>query len=282
LYDEDTLCSKFQEWFSAGYQIATHAIGDRGNRIVLNCYEKVANASGGIDLIKKKRLRIEHAQIVHPDDIQRFGKLGVIPSMQPTHATSDMSFAEVRLGHERAKTEGYQWKAMLDARDPALPLGSDFPTVGKVPPFYGIYAAVTRKDQAGNPAQGWFPEQKLSLEQALKGYTTDAAFSSFREMFIGSISPGKFADFIIIDRDIMKSDPAELWKTKVLCTFFDGREIWKSNEFAWKLKEDKEDLNPWSKWGGGGDAAGSSFAGGFDWKNIKDKWASSGPSTSIE
>jgi len=211
---------------AAGFQIATHAIGDRANRIVLNKYRDVCEANGVPDL----RLRIEHFQIVNVTDIPRL-HVGsgpnagscILPSMQPTHATSDMVFAEDRLGPERLKG-AYAWESALGTGLEALPLGSDFPTVGVVPPLLGLYAAITREDVHNNPPGGWTPSQKISPRQALAGYTSSAAYAAFHEDSRGMIKPGMFADFVAVDRNILdaKNGPT-LWATLVLGTYLGGR-----------------------------------------------------------
>ena len=178
--------------------------------------------------------RIEHFQIVNLTDIPKL-KVGtgphsgtcILPSMQPTHATSDMVFAETRLGPERLKG-AYAWQSAARTGIGALPLGSDFPTVGVVPPLLGIYAAVTREDLSGMPAGGWTPAQKLSAYQALKGYTVDAAFAAFQEDSRGAIKPSMLADFVVLDRDIL--DPATaptIWKAVVLGTYLGGEPTFK-------------------------------------------------------
>ncbi|KAJ3227514.1 hypothetical protein HK099_001665 [Clydaea vesicula] len=232
LSDEKEFYNIVKEYVKLGFQVNTHCIGDRGNRVILDAYEKVIkdlNVTDNSDL----RLRIEHAQIVSLSDIKRFGKLKIIPSMQPTHATSDMYFAEKRIGKERIKG-AYAWKSMLNAGVSALPLGSDFP-VEAVNPFFGFYAAVSRKDNSGNwPRKenvneiskengGWYPNEKLTRMETLRGFTIDAAYASFREDVMGSIEEGKFADFIVLDRDIMKVEEIDILGTKVLNVFIDGK-----------------------------------------------------------
>lgn len=223
IYNPDQFFLMVKDWIEHGWQVATHAIGDRANRVVLDTYEQIiSNLSLQSSDI---RFRIEHAQIIHPIDIPRFGELGIIPSMQPTHCTSDMGFAEIRLGHFRAQNEGYVWNSLLKSGVEHLPLGSDFPTVGQVPPILGIYAACTRKDIKGNPPGGWFPEQALHRFQAIKGYTMDAAFAGFQEKELGSISPGKYADFVIWDRDLMTVSEEELLDAQVLETNLAGEKV---------------------------------------------------------
>jgi predicted amidohydrolase YtcJ len=201
----------------AGYQVGVHAIGDRANRVVLDVYERVLAEHPGEDL----RLRIEHAQVIAPADIPRFAALGVIPAMQPTHATSDMYWAEERLGRERL-AGAYAWRSLLDAGVPHLPLGSDFP-VESANPFWGWYAAVTRQDAEGQPPGGWLPGQRLGREEALRGFTLDAAYAAFQEDDLGSLSPGKLADFLVLDRDPLTVPAGELRDTRVLETWVGGR-----------------------------------------------------------
>jgi hypothetical protein len=168
-----------------GFQVNTHAIGDAANRMTLDAYGKAMQDTPSA---RDPRLRIEHAQVVAPSDIPRFHQLGVIASMQPTHCTSDMGWAEKRVGPERVKG-AYAWRSLLKT-GAHLPLSSDFPGE-TLNPFYGIYAAITRQDPDGNPAVGWHPEQRLTLQEALRGYTREAAFAEFEESQKGSLEPGK-------------------------------------------------------------------------------------------
>jgi hypothetical protein len=203
-----------------GFQVAIHAIGDRGNREVLDIYERLAAAHPGADL----RPRVEHAQVLAPQDVARFAKLGAVPSMQPTHCTSDMYWAADRLGPERL-AGAYAWRSLLEAGVGHLPLGSDFP-VESANPFWGLYAAVTRQDAEGFPEGGWNSAERLSLGEALRGFTIDAAWAGFQEADLGSLSPGKYADFVILDRDPMTVAPRELRDTRVLQTWVGGRRAW--------------------------------------------------------
>ncbi len=202
-------------------QVATHAIGDRGNRIVLDTYEKVLGAHKGND----HRWRVEHAQVVTLEDIPRFARLGVIASMQPTHATSDMGWAEQRVGPERIKG-AYAWQRYLHS-GARLALGSDFP-VEQVDPRLGLYAAVTRQDRDGRPPGGWQPEQRLSAAEALRGFTSDAAYAGHDEAQVGRLRSGMRADFVIFDRDPLDENAGRLDELKVLSTWVDGEPVYKA------------------------------------------------------
>ncbi|HWY56022.1 MAG TPA: amidohydrolase [Terriglobales bacterium] len=203
-----------------GFQVCTHAIGDAANRMVLDAY---AQALSDVPQARDPRLRIEHAQVLSPEDIPRFAKLGIIPSMQPVHATSDMGWAEQRLGPQRIKG-AYAWRSVLKT-GVHLPLSSDFPGE-TLNPFYGIYAAMTRQDPQGNPPGGWYPAQRLTLEEALRGYTVEAAYAEFEEQAKGSIEPGKLADFIVIPQDITRLPPKEILAIRVLKTFVGGKLVY--------------------------------------------------------
>lgn len=205
-----------------GFQVCTHAIGDAANRMVLDAYARALSES---PQSRDQRLRIEHAQVLTAGDIPRFAKLGVIPSMQPTHCTSDMVWAEKRVGPHRIKG-AYAWRSLL-ATGVHLPLSSDFPGEA-VNPFYGIYAAVTRQDPNGNPTGGWNPEQRLTLRDALRGYTIEAAYAEFEEKTKGSIEKGKLADFTIILQDISGLKPKEILSIKVLKTFVGGSLVYEA------------------------------------------------------
>lgn len=207
-----------------GFQVCTHAIGDAANRMVLNAY---ARALRELPQARDARLRIEHAQVVAPDDIPRFASLGIIPSMQPTHATSDMAWAEKRIGAERIKG-AYAWRSLLQT-GVHLPLSSDFPGE-TLNPFYGIYAAITRQDTQGNPAGGWYPDQRLTLEEALRGYTIEAAYAEFEERVKGSIEKEKLADLTVISEDITRLTPKEILSLRVLKTFVGGKVVYESDQ----------------------------------------------------
>jgi predicted amidohydrolase YtcJ len=206
-----------------GYQVAVHAIGDRANHEVLDSYQAAYKAHGGENL----RNRIEHAQIVTPEDIPRFKSLHLIASMQPTHATSDMNMAEERIGHERMKG-AYAWRRFL-AQGTRIAGGSDFP-VESPNPFYGLYSAVTRQDHNGQPAGGWYPDQAMTLVEAFRAFTLDAAYAEHAEKSQGTLEPGKWADFILVDHDIFKDSPSTLWKTKVLQTWVGGKQVYAAHD----------------------------------------------------
>jgi predicted amidohydrolase YtcJ len=211
-----------QRSLQKGFQVCTHAIGDAGNRSTLDAYQA---ALGENPSVRDSRLRIEHAQLLAPLEIARFSRMGVIPSMQPTHATSDMAWAEKRVGPERIKG-AYAWQSLLKT-GVHLPLSSDFPGE-TLNPFYGIYAAITRQDPQGNPRGGWFPEQRLSLDQALRGYTREGAYAEFEEKQKGSIEPGMLADLTVVDKDIthLASKPKEILSIRVAMTLIGGKFIY--------------------------------------------------------
>jgi predicted amidohydrolase YtcJ len=200
-----------------GFQLNFHAIGDRGNRLVLNQFEDTYKRIGGQAL----RNRMEHAQVVNVDDIPRFLSLNIIPSMQPTHATSDKNMAEDRIGKARLKG-AYAWQTFLK-QGSRLAFGSDFP-VELANPFYGLHAAVTRQDRDNQPVDGWIPEEALSLEQAFRAFTLDAAYAAHQEQVLGGLTPGKWADFILVDQDIFKIPAQDIWKTKVAETWIGGEQ----------------------------------------------------------
>ena len=210
------LQEEIRKAMDCGFQAAVHAIGDRANRVTLDAFEALLPDFPD----NPGRHRIEHVQMLSAPDLGRFAKLGVIAAMQPTHATSDMYWAEQRVGPERIRF-AYAWRALLE-RGARLALGSDFP-VEEVNPMLGIYAAVTRQDLAGWPQGGWYPEQRILRAEALRGFTLDAAFAAFMEDQVGSLEPGKRADFVVLDRDIMSVPERDIADTKVLETWLDGR-----------------------------------------------------------
>ena len=172
------------------------------------------------------RFRIEHAQIVRDEDIAKFAELGVVPAMQPTHCTSDMRMVPDRVGMERAKG-AYAWRSFLDA-GMVIPAGSDFP-VESNNPMFGIYAAVTRQDVSGHPEGGWFPEQRMTIEEAIKGFTIWAAYGAFQEDVLGSIEVGKLADLTVLDKDILTVEPKEILTTQAVYTIVGGKIRYRAN-----------------------------------------------------
>ncbi len=208
------------EILSNHFQVNAHAIGDKGNQIVLDSLETAYKKVGG----KEQRNRIEHAQVVSLADIPRFKELDVIASMQPTHATSDMNMAGDRLGDERLKG-AYAWQSFLK-QGTLVASGSDFP-VEYANPFYGLHAAVTRQDRNNQPIHGWRIEEAMSPSQALISFTLDAAYAGHQEKVIGSLETGKWADFILVDRDIIKGKAEDIWKTQVLQTWIAGELVFK-------------------------------------------------------
>ena len=201
-----------------GFQMCTHAIGDSANRVMLKIYASVLKGKND------RRWRIEHSQIINPADFKYFGENNIVPSVQPTHATSDMNWAIQRLGKTRLKT-AYAYQQLLQ-QNGWLPLGTDFP-VENISPFYTFYAAVERKDLKGLPEGGFQKENALTREQAIKGMTIWAAKANFQEHEKGSLEPGKFADFVILDEDLMKVKGSELPKVKVLQTYINGENVYK-------------------------------------------------------
>ena len=212
---------KLQNWISrasfAGFQVAVHAIGDAANKQVLDAYALNAPTYG-----QGLRHRIEHAQVVAVEDLPRFKQLGVIASMQPTHATSDKAMAADRVGEDRL-AGAYAWKSLLNS-GAHLALGSDFP-VESPNPFFGLHAAITRQDNANQPAGGWRPQEALSRVEAFAGFTTGAAYAEKMEDKIGTLEPGKWADFILVDRDIFAVPAEDIWKTTVDETWLAGRRV---------------------------------------------------------
>ena len=209
----DSLCNLAYE---NNYQINTHAIGDSANRVMLKLYSKYLKTEND------KRWRVEHAQVISNDDFKLFSQFSIIPSVQATHATSDMYWAEDRLGAERVKY-AYAYKKLLE-QNGWIAAGSDFP-VEDINPLYGFYAAVARQDQKAWPENGFQMENAISREQALKAMTIWAAKSNFEENEKGSIEIGKFADFVVLDEDIMEVEIHKVPKVKVLQTFINGEKV---------------------------------------------------------
>ncbi|MDP1889578.1 MAG: amidohydrolase family protein [Gemmatimonadaceae bacterium] len=205
----------------AGFQINTHAIGDRGNRLVLDAYAAALKAAPTAD----HRFRVEHAQILNFDDVSRFASLGVIPSMQASHQTSDMYWAGARLGAQRL-LGAYAWRSLLNT-GVVVPNGSDFP-VEQVNPLISFHSAVSRQDARDWPPGGWYPAERMTREEALKSITIWAAYSGFQEKVLGSLTPGKYADFVVLDQDIMRVPPELLLRTKVLQTWVGGTRVYEA------------------------------------------------------
>lgn len=204
------------EIYEHNFQMNSHAIGDSANRLMLQIYGSLLKGKND------RRWRIEHAQVVNPKDVPLFGQFSILPSVQPTHATSDMYWAGDRLGNERIK-HAYIFKTLLQ-QNGQLPLGSDFP-VEHINPLYGFHAAIARQDGKNYPAAGFQPDEALSREEALKGTTIWAAYANFEEKQKGSLEPGKMADFVILDQDIMTIKPEAIRGVKVISTFLNGKKV---------------------------------------------------------
>ncbi|HEY6952133.1 MAG TPA: amidohydrolase, partial [Bacteroidota bacterium] len=243
---EELIRSATVDALTHGFQVCTHAIGDRGNNIVLRMY---ASALREVP-VRDPRLRIEHAQVLDPGDIPKFKEEGIIPSMQPTHCTSDMYWAEARLGPERIRN-AYAWRSLLNT-GVVIPGGSDFP-VEDPNPIWGIYAAVTRKDKEGRPRNaaeaakyfefskegitdtsafdnGWYPAQKMTREEALRSFTTWGAWAAFEDHLKGSLQKGMLADFVVLSSDITKIPDDEILSVRVLRTYVGGQEVYSVTE----------------------------------------------------
>jgi hypothetical protein len=218
-----TLHEQAEKCYEDGFQVNIHAIGDHATEVVLDIFEDILRKPGAD--VNIWRPRIEHTQILQPSDLERIGRLGVIASVQPTHATSDMSYAESRLGPDRIKG-AYAYQTLLQASPTKrLPLGSDFPVEG-INPLLGFYAAVARLRPDGTSPHGpggWYPAEALTRVQALRGMTCDVAYAGFAEHTRGQLAPGFAADFVVLDRDIMQVPVGEILDTCVLATVVDGQ-----------------------------------------------------------
>jgi predicted amidohydrolase YtcJ len=221
LIDEDVLAKTTEAALRHGWQVCTHAIGDKGNALVLDAY---ARALAAVPSAKDARLRVEHAQVVRKEDLGRFKALGVIASMQPSHAGTDKRWADARLGADSDRVQGaYAWRWFLDAGVPVA-FGSDFPV--EIPsPFWGLYAALTRQDAEGQPAGGWHPDQILTLEEGLRGFTQGSAFAAFEEDRLGMLRVGMRADVTVVDRDLFRVEPKDVLDAKVTATIIDGEVV---------------------------------------------------------
>ena len=219
MYPEGIMEERVRKADRLGLQVAVHAIGDRANSLLLDIYGRASSAGGKRD----RRWRIEHAQHLRPDDIVRMGKMGVIGSMQPYHAIDDGCWAEKKLGRARLKTT-YAFRSLLDC-GVTLAFGSDWP-VAPLDPLAAIYAAATRRTVDGKNPEGWIPEQKITVEQAVRGFTAGAAYAEFEESLKGTIEEGKLADIVVLDRDIFRTPPEQIRETRVLMTFAGGRIVY--------------------------------------------------------
>ena len=215
LLSEERMQYLMRAAMNAGFQVNTHAIGDAANKLVLDSYEQLIAETGTTDL----RHRVEHAQILRYEDILRFAELGVIPSMQATHATSDKNMAVDRIGDVRIQG-AYAWRKLIDA-GALIANGSDFP-VESPNPFFGLHASITRQDKNNDPVGGWYPEERMTPAEAFASFTLDAAYSGFQEDWLGSLTPGKKADFIVLDRDIFSIPSSEIWQTQAVETWVNG------------------------------------------------------------
>jgi predicted amidohydrolase YtcJ len=240
---DEELTKAVEDALTHGFQVCTHAIGDRGNSIILNVYEAALKRQS----VPDHRLRVEHAQVLERGDIPRFKQLGVLPSMQPTHCTSDMYWAEARLGSRRVRG-AYAWRSLLQT-GVIIPGGSDFP-VEDPNPLWGIYAAVTRRDRQGRPLSaeqvrtqfqlssdgladstlfndGWYGNEKMTREEAVKSFTRWAAFAEFAEGLKGSLEKGRLADFVVFSDDVMKVPAKDLPGISVEMTVVGGETVYR-------------------------------------------------------
>jgi predicted amidohydrolase YtcJ len=229
-YQQPELDRMATERVAAGFQLGFHAIGDRAAEMALDAFSVAqgapqAHAAVGATTPRDFRLRIEHDQVVAPSEFELYKKLGVIASVQPSHLLTDMNWAASRIGPERAKTS-YPWKQFADNGVP-LAFGTDYP-VEPINPFRGIYAAIARKNEAGT--KEYFPEQKLTVEQALAAYTTGSAYAEFAEKQKGTLAPGMLADFVVLDRDLTTVAPSDILKTQVLRTVVGGKTVYESRK----------------------------------------------------
>lgn len=227
-YQQPELNHMATERMAAGFQLGFHAIGDRAAQMALDAFATAesspqARAAPGATTPKDFRLRVEHDQVIAPNQFALYKQLGVIASVQPSHLLTDMNWAKARIGPERAKTS-YPWKQFAD-NGVKLAFGTDYP-VEPINPFRGVYAAITRKNEAGT--KEYFPEQEVTIEQALAAYTTGSAYAEFAEKQKGTLAPGMLADFVVLDRDLTKVAPAGILKTQVLRTVMGGKTVYQA------------------------------------------------------
>lgn len=218
--DQESYAQLVADLLEMGFTTRTHSIGDMGNHVTLNAFEKAMEKTG-MDP-KQARLVVEHAQVLRPDDIKRFANKQIIASMQPIHATEDMLFVEDRIGSKRAKTS-YAWRSIID-QGGIIAAGSDY-WVSPFNPFYGMHASVTRQDRENNPPGGWYPELAMTRHEALKAYTMWPAYLEFSEDIKGSVTAGKLADFVVIDRDYFNIPAEDIHKIQVLRTVLGGETV---------------------------------------------------------
>jgi predicted amidohydrolase YtcJ len=239
LVNASTLTSLTQSWAVEGYQVNIHAIGDLANRLAINAFEFtypiICPNESATSCQEKQRFRTEHAQIIHPDDQRRMLDMGIIPSIQPTHATSDMYYAEDRLGHERTVEEAYRMRSLLPLW---LVLGSDFP-VEPPNPFEGMYSTVTRRSPKtglgkDGGKEGWYVEEALTIEEALMGFTVAPARAAFLEDKAGVIQEGAFADWVVLDEPLISRDVEDLRSLKVRETWVGGKCVYRRDDEALK------------------------------------------------
>jgi predicted amidohydrolase YtcJ len=223
MFPEGAMLERVRGADRAGLQVLIHAIGDRANDLILSIFEQVEKENGPRD----RRFRIEHAQHIRPQDIPRFARDKVIASMQPYHAIDDGRWAEKRIGSERAKTT-YAFRSLLDS-GATLAFGTDW-TVAPLNPLLSVYGAVTRRTIDGKNPNGWIPQQKITVDEAVRAYTVGSAYAEFQESVKGTITPGKLADLVILSRDIFSIDPVEIENVKVLMTIVDGRVVYEERE----------------------------------------------------
>eukprot|EP01124_Arcella_intermedia_P025808 TRINITY_DN4699_c0_g1_i2.p1 TRINITY_DN4699_c0_g1~~TRINITY_DN4699_c0_g1_i2.p1 ORF type:complete len:467 (+),score=125.52 TRINITY_DN4699_c0_g1_i2:354-1754(+) len=223
--NEKKYAERVEHWISRGWQVNTHTIGDKANLLAVTTYKKVVEKLN-VDP-KPLRLRVEHSQIVPQENLQIYKELDLIASVQPTHCTSDMTYAESRLGPERIKN-AYRWRSFLD-NNIRIAFGSDFPVEG-VSPFLGLYAAITRQDLSGNPPAGWYPEERVNIREAIKAFTLDAAYAAFQENQLGSIEVGKFADFFVINEDLTTISPLLIPHIQVQATYSSGKLVYQNSK----------------------------------------------------